>query len=218
MALHHRAGPGEGRGQVIDLAIIEPLVTLLGPQATVYDQLGELQPRTGNRSTNNAPRNTYRTADGRWVAVSTSSQSVAERVMRLVGHPEVIDEPWFATGRTRAEHSDELDGSVSRWIGQRPMAEVIAEFEIAEAAVAPIYDVRDVISDPQYQALQTIVTVEDEELGPLKMQNVLFRLSETPGAIRWTGRAHGADTDRLLRDRAGLNDDQIKLLRDRRVV
>ena len=97
MALYHRDARG-GAGQVIDVSILEPIVTVLGPQPTIYDQLGEIQERTGNRSSNNAPRNTYRTADGKWVAVSTSANSVAQRVMRLVGHPELIDEPWFDTG------------------------------------------------------------------------------------------------------------------------
>ena len=102
----------------------------------------------GNRSLNNAPRNTYRCADGSWVAVSTSAQSIAERVMRLVGRPEYLAEPWFATGRGRAEHADELDAAVAAWVGERTRAEVLAAFEEAEAAVAPIYDVADVIADP----------------------------------------------------------------------
>src|SRR5690606_24776327 len=98
MALYHRDARG-GRGQLIDLSILEPIVSVLGPQPIVYDQLGVVQQRSGNRSGNNAPRNTYRTKDGRWVAISTSTTPIAERVMRLVGHPEVINEPWFATGR-----------------------------------------------------------------------------------------------------------------------
>ncbi|MFJ5800295.1 CaiB/BaiF CoA transferase family protein [Streptomyces decoyicus] len=195
-ALHGRAATGFG--QVIDLALIEPMLTVLGPQPLWYDQLGHVQPRTGNRSANVAPRNTYRTADGSWVAVSASAESVAERVMRLVGRPEVIDEPWFATGAGRARHADELDTAVADWIARRDRAEVMAAFEKAEAAVAPIYDIREVMADPQYQALGSITEVPDDELGPLRMQNVLFRLSETPGAIRWAGRPHGADTDEVL--------------------
>ncbi|KOU69678.1 acyl-CoA transferase [Streptomyces sp. MMG1533] len=187
-----------GEGQVVDMALIEPILTALGPQPTWYDQLGYVQERTGNRSANNAPRNTYRTADGTWVAVSTSAQSIAERVMRLVGRPELIDEPWFATGAERAAHSDVLDEAVGTWIAGRTRTEVLAAFEKAEAAVAPIQDVRDVMADPQYQALDTVTTVDDPELGPLRMQNVLFRLSATPGAIRWTGRPHGADTAQVL--------------------
>lgn len=201
-----------GEGQVIDMAIIEPILTVLGPQPIWYDQLGHVQARSGNRSANNAPRNTYRTADGSWVAVSTSAQSVAERVMRLVGRPDVIDEPWFATGAERALHADVLDGAVGAWIARHSRDEVLAEFEKAEAAVAPVQDVRDVMTDPQYQALDSVTTVDDPELGPLRMQNVLFRLSATPGAIHWAGRPHGADTEAVLTE-LGLTGTEIEALR-----
>ncbi|MFG1943671.1 CaiB/BaiF CoA transferase family protein [Nonomuraea sp. NPDC048826] len=218
MALHHRDSPGgSGRGQVVDLAIIEPLVTLLGPQPLAWDQLGRVQPRTGNRSVNNAPRNTYQTKDGRWVAISTSANSIAERVMHLVGHPEVIDEPWFASGADRAEHADLLDTYVGSWIAERDLDEVVREFEAAQAAVAPIYDIRDVFADPQYQALDTITTVDDEDLGALRMQNVLFRLSATPGSIRWTGRARGADNDDVWGG-LGLSAEELAALRDKGIV
>ncbi|MQM24109.1 CaiB/BaiF CoA transferase family protein [Glycomyces albidus] len=212
-----RAADRDGAGQVIDLAIIEPILMLLGGQITAYDQLGVLQPRSGNRSVNNAPRNVYRTGDGAWVAVSTSSQSIAERVMRLVGRGDLVDEPWFASGHTRAEHADELDEAVAAWIGARPAAEVVAAFEAAQAAVAPVYDVRGVLADPQYQAIGTVQTVEDEELGPVKMQNVLFRLSGTPGAIRWTGRRHGQDTDEVLAE-VGVTREQLERLREKGIV
>ncbi|MFE3037499.1 CaiB/BaiF CoA transferase family protein [Streptomyces canus] len=201
-----------GEGQVVDMALIEPILTVLGPQPTWYDQLGHVQERTGNRSANNAPRNTYRTADGTWVAVSTSAQSIAERVMHLVGRPELIDEPWFATGAERAAHADVLDAAVGSWIARHSRADVLAAFEKAEAAVAPIQDVRDVLADPQYQALDTVTTVDDPDLGPLRMQNVLFRLSSTPGAIRWAGRPHGADTDEVLRE-LGLTEAELTALR-----
>ncbi|MFE1026150.1 CaiB/BaiF CoA transferase family protein [Streptomyces sp. NPDC058818] len=206
-----------GEGQVVDMAIIEPILTVLGPQPTWYDQLGHVQPRTGNRSQNNAPRNTYRTAEGTWVAVSTSAQSVAERVMRLVGRPELIAEPWFGSGAERARHSDVLDAAVGDWIARHSRADVLAAFEKAEAAVAPIQDVRDVMADPQYQALDTVTTVDDPELGPLRMQNVLFRLSATPGAIRWAGRPHGADTEEVLTE-LGLTPADVKELREEGVV
>ncbi|MGW2568414.1 CaiB/BaiF CoA transferase family protein [Streptomyces sp. NPDC001537] len=206
-----------GEGQVVDMAIIEPILTVLGPQPTWYDQLGYVQQRTGNRSANNAPRNTYRTADGTWVAVSTSAQSVAERVMYLVGRPELIDEPWFATGADRARHADVLDEAVGGWIAERTRDEVLAAFEKAEAAVAPIQDVRDVMTDPQYAALDTITTLQDPDLGPLRMQNVLFRLSATPGAIHWPGRPHGADTETVL-TALGLTPTELKTLREEGAV
>jgi crotonobetainyl-CoA:carnitine CoA-transferase CaiB-like acyl-CoA transferase len=212
-ALYHRDRPdGSGRGQVIDLAIIEPILTILGMQPQAYDQLGLVQGRTGNRSVNNAPRNAYLTRDGKWVAISTSAQSIAERVMHLVGHPEVIDEPWFKAGSSRAQHADLLDGYVGDWIGVRDMAEVVDAFDRAEAAVAPIYDIADVFADPQYQALDSITTVDDPDLGPVRMQNVLYRLSETPGGIRWTGRRHGADTREVLAELLDMDDDTIGAL------
>ncbi|MFD3479383.1 CaiB/BaiF CoA transferase family protein [Streptomyces sp. NPDC058695] len=202
-----------GRGQVVDMAIIEPMLTAIGPQPIWYDQLGYVQPRTGNRSTNNAPRNTYRTSDDKWVAVSTSAQSIAERVMRLVGRPELIDKAWFATGSGRAGHADELDAAVGSWIARHSRDDVLAAFEKAEAAIAPVFDIRDVMEDEQYRALDSITEVPDPELGTVKMQNVLFRLSETPGAIRWAGRPHGADTDEILTG-LGLTSSEITTLRE----
>lgn len=210
-ALNGRATTG--RGQVVDLAIIEPILTVLGPQPLWYDQLGYVQPRTGNRSRNNAPRNTYRTACGSWLAVSTSAQSIAERVMRLVGRQELVDEPWFATGSGRAEHADVLDEAVGAWIARHSREDAMAAFEKAEAAIAPVYDISDVMDDPQYRALDSVVEVPDPELGPIRMQNVLFRLSETPGAIRWAGRPHGADTDAVLTEMLGLSAPEIAALR-----
>jgi crotonobetainyl-CoA:carnitine CoA-transferase CaiB-like acyl-CoA transferase len=197
---------------VIDLSLIEPLLGIMGPTPSAYDQLGVVPRRNGNRSLNSAPRNTYLTRDGRWVAVSSASTSVAARVMRLVGRPELIDEPWFTTGADRARHADVLDEAVGGWIARHSQSEVIAAFEKAEAAVAPVQDVREVMTDPQYQALDTITTVDDPDLGPIRMQNVLFRLSETPGAIRWAGRAHGADTTAVLTE-LGLTGPDIDALR-----
>ncbi|WP_405944844.1 CaiB/BaiF CoA transferase family protein [Streptomyces sp. NBC_00932] len=202
-----------GCGQVVDMAIIEPMLAVLGPQPIWYDQLGYVQPRTGNRSNNNAPRNTYRTRDGSWVAVSTSAQSIAERVMRLVGRPEFIDEPWFASGAQRARHADELDSAVGDWIARHDRADVVTAFEEAQAAIAPVYEIGDVMADPQYRALGTIAEVPDEELGTIRMQNVLFRLSGTPGAIKWAGRPHGADTDAVLTG-IGLEPADIAALRE----
>ncbi|GLZ80208.1 CoA transferase [Actinorhabdospora filicis] len=212
LALNARTATG--RGQVVDLAIIEPIMALLGPHITWFQQLGYVQPRTGNRSSNNAPRNTYRTADGRWLAVSTSAQSIAERVMTLVGRPDYLDEPWFATGSGRAAHADELDAAVAAWVGARPASEVVAAFEEAQAAVAPVYEITDIVADPQYRALGTVHSVPDPELGEVAMQNVLFRMSGTPGEIRFAGRPHGADTDAVLGE-LGLSGDEIAAMREK---
>lgn len=149
--------------------------------------------------------------------MSTSAQSVAERVMRLVGRPEFIDEPWFASGAERARHADELDAAVGAWIADRPSDEVVRAFEKAEAAIAPVYTAADVLTDPQYRALGTIAEVPDAELGTLRMQNVLFRLSETPGRIRWAGPPLGAHTAEVLGE-YGVDAAGLAALRDAGVV
>lgn len=211
MALRGR--DATGRGQVVDLAIIEPILSMLGSQLTVFDQLGVITQRAGNRSENNAPRNTYRTADGDWVAISTSAHTIAERVLRLVGRDDLTQEPWFGDGHQRAQHADVLDEAVGSWILQRPTQVVVEEFAKAEAALAVVNDMSRVIVDEQYNAIGAIATVEDEDLGPVRMPNVMFRLSEQPGAIRHTGRGHGADTEAVLGE-LGFGADDIEKLRD----
>jgi crotonobetainyl-CoA:carnitine CoA-transferase CaiB-like acyl-CoA transferase len=212
-----RAREVTGRGQVVDTSLVEPLLALLGPQVTAFDLLGELQPRTGNRSSHNAPRNVYRTADGFWVAVSASATPIAARVVRLVGRPDLVEEPWFATGSGRAAHVDELDAAVAAWIGERGRDVVVAAFEAAEAAIAPVYDARDILADPQLAAIGAIATVEDDELGPLRMPGVVTRLSETSGEIRSAGGRHGADTEAVFRA-LGLSPDELARLREAGVV
>lgn len=216
MALYARRA--SGKGQIIDMAIIEPILTILGPQPTWFDQLGVVQERRGNRSVNNSPRNIYRTGDGRWISISTSAQSIAERVMTLVGHPEVIKEPWFASGTERAKHAEELDAMVGEWIGKRSFEEISTKFEQAEAAVAPIYDIRDIMKDPQFQALESITAIDDPELGRVKMQNVMFRLSETPGRIRWAGRKLGQDNAEVYGELLGLSSEELKKLKAAGVI
>ncbi|MFD5224341.1 CaiB/BaiF CoA transferase family protein [Microbacterium sp. NPDC058342] len=210
VALHARSA--SGRGQVVDVAIIEPILAMLGPQITRWDQLQTAQPRMGNRSTNNSPRNAYRAADGSWVAVSASALSIAERVVTLVGRADLADEPWFATGATRAEHADEIDEAVGAWIARHSRDEVIAAFEEAQAAVAPVYEPGDIVADPQFNALGTIHRIHDEDLGEIAMQGPLFRLSRDDSSIAFTGRAHGADTDAVLTE-LGFDDDAIARLR-----
>lgn len=205
-ALFQRATTG--RGQVIDMAIVEPIMAMLGPQISRWDLLGTMQPRLGNRSGNNAPRNTYRTSDGQWVAVSTSTQSIAERVLRLVGRPELIDEPWFAAGHSRAEHADELDVAVGGWIADRTRAAVVDAFERAEAAVAPIYTPGDILADPHFQQLGTVRRVQDQDFGELAMQGPLFRLSDGDAPTRFSGRDPGVDTRAVLSE-LGYTDDQL---------
>jgi len=217
IALHHRDARG-GTGQVIDLSLLEPLLGILGPGPTVYDQLGIIAGRHGNRSPNNAPRNAYLTQDGRWVAISASATSIAERVMRLVGRPDLVDKPWFSSAGERSRRSELLDGAVQKWISARDLDEVVTAFEEAGAALAPIYDVEQLLNDPHVQARETITTVHDEDLGALKMQNLMFRLGGTPGRIRFPGRKLGQDTAAVYGELLGLQPDNLAKLRGNGVV
>jgi crotonobetainyl-CoA:carnitine CoA-transferase CaiB-like acyl-CoA transferase len=192
-------------------------MTAVGPGPSVFEQTGVVGMRHGNRSTNNAPRNTYATADGHWVAISTSAQAIAERVLRLVGHPEVIEEAWFAAGHSRAEHADELDEMVGSWIGARTREEVVAAFTEAGAAIAPVYTARDIVEDPHIRATEMLTEVPDDDFGTMLQHNVMWRMSATPGAIRFTGRDRGADTDQVL-DALGIDPEARAVLRERGVI
>ena len=216
LALYHRDAAG-GSGQVIDLSLIEPLLGILGPGPSVYDQLGIIAGRHGNRSPNNAPRNAYLTADDRWVAISASATSVAERVMRLVGRPDIAEKPWFASAGERVVRGELIDRAVAKWIHQRKFDEVVEAFQEAGAALAPIYDIEQLIEDPQIQARDSITTIQDEDLGPLKMQNLLFRMQRTPGRIGFGGRRLGQDNDEVYTE-LGLDGAEVGRLREQGVV
>lgn len=197
-AIYDRDVQGSGKGQFIDLSLYEPLFSCLGAQVSTYDQLGIVQNRRGNRSDNNVPRNAYKTKEGRWVALSTASPSIARRVMNLVGGDGTADDPRYATNVERVKRADEVDKMVADWIGARTLTEVLEAFEKVEAAIGPIYDASQILDDPQYQARESFTTVTDPDLGPLKMQNVFPRLSRTPGRIRFPGARLGQHQSEVL--------------------
>jgi len=182
---------------------------LVPPHTT---KLGAIPGRQGNRSPNNAPRNTYLTKDGRWVAISASATSVAERVMRLVGRPDIVEQAWFASAGERSRNGDLLDEAVAKWIAARPLGEVTEEFERVGAALAPIYDVEQLMNDPHVIARDAITTVDDEDLGPVKMQNLMVRMLETPGSIRFSGRRLGQDNEQFYRESLGFDPEQLAAL------
>jgi formyl-CoA transferase len=208
-ALWWREHGGGGRGQVIDLSIYEPLFWLLGPQSLIYDQLGLVQERTGNAAPFTAPRNAYQAKDGRWLGLSASAQSIAERVMHIVGRPELVQEPWFAHHTGRVEHAAELDAIIQAWIGARTTEEVLEAFEASEGAIAPIYSIADIFRDPQYEARGTIATVEHPTLGPIRMPNVIPRMTATPGRIAHPGAELGEHNHEVYVGELGLSEREL---------
>jgi crotonobetainyl-CoA:carnitine CoA-transferase CaiB-like acyl-CoA transferase len=178
-----------GVGQVVDANLLETMFQMMGPLASVYAVRGEQQARLGAGLPYTVPRGTYRCADDRWVAVSTSSDSVAARVMDVLG---VGDDERFTTFAGRTEHRDELEAIMVGWCSTRSQAEVLDAFTAAEAAIGPVYDMADIADDPHYAARHSIVDV-----GGTPMQGLIARLSETPGELRWAGRTLDADGDEI---------------------
>jgi formyl-CoA transferase len=173
-----------GRGQVIDLPLLDPLFAVLGPQAANYRLTGKVKPRTGSRSTNAAPRNAYRCKDGRYVGLSASTQKMAERVFRSIGRPDLVDNPRYRTNANRVKHAEELDAIIGGFVAARTQAENVAFFEQAEVTIGPIYDISQIVEDPHVLARELIADYPDPEMGAFPMHHVVPRLLGTPGAIR----------------------------------
>lgn len=174
-----------GVGQVVDVTLIESLFQFMSPLVTLYGLTGEQQGRLGAGLPYTVPRGTYQCSDGRWVGLSASSDSVAARLLGLLG---VGGDPRFATFVSRMEHRDEMEGIMRDWCAARTRDEVLEAFAAAEAAVGPVMDIADITADPHYRARKAIV-----ELDGTPMQGLIAKLSATPGRLQWQGRAMDAD-------------------------
>lgn len=184
-ALHERNRSGQG--QIIDLALYESIFSILGSMLVSYDQIGFIQKRNGNRVHYSSPRNVYRTKDERYVALSASTTNTARRVFSAISRPELADDPRFNSNAARIANSDELDAMIAEWMLARPFVEVMDTFEKHQVPLAPVQDMSHIVKDEQFLARETIVSVDDEEWGPMRMPGVVPRFSRTPGSIRWTG-------------------------------
>jgi len=212
LCLYRRDAKKAGRGQSIDVSLLESLYTMLSGHAVVYDQLGMPGRRTGSRTAGSAPRNVYRTKDERWIAIAGSTQALTERLFREMGRPELIEDPRFRTNRDRVANVEALDEIVGAWVAGRTQAECIEQLVNAEVAVAPVADFKQLAEDPHLVARKTLVTIDDPDLGTLRMPDVLPKLSETPGRIRFAGLPMGVHNDEIYRDRLGLTDAGIRAL------
>jgi formyl-CoA transferase len=193
-----------GRGQVIDLSLLDPLFAILSPHAANYRLTGKVRPRTGSRSTNSAPRNAYRCKDGRYVAVSGSTQKMAERLFRSIGRPDLIDEPRFRTNANRVQHAAELDVIIGAFIAERTQAENVAFFEQAEVTIGPIYDIAQILEDPHVRESELLADYPDPDMGALPMHHVVPRLLGTAGSIRTPAPRLG-EHNRVLMEELGVD-------------
>lgn len=188
----------DGRGQVIDLSLLEPLHSVLGPDAAIFAQTGRSPSRSGNRVSITAPRNVYLTSDGQYVALSASTQAMAERLFRAIGRADMIDDPRFRTNADRLDHVDEVDAIVGAFIGQKSLAENLAFFEKAEVTVGPVYDPAGFAADAHVRGRGVLVEREVPGLGTVPMHAPVPRLSGTPGAIRSGAPALGQDEEEIF--------------------
>lgn len=208
-ALHEKRR--SGKGQVVDLAIYETLFTLLGPQAIDYDQLGAVQHRQGSRLPFTAPRNTYQTKDGKWVSMAGSAQSTFERICEALEVPDLVKDPRFADNRVRLDNAKELDVELQAAIGKLEFEDLMRRFLAIDAPVAPVNNIAQIFADPQFIARENIATVHDDELGgPVRMQNVVGKFSETPGEIASAGPRLGQHNREILLDRLGFTEEEVK--------
>jgi crotonobetainyl-CoA:carnitine CoA-transferase CaiB-like acyl-CoA transferase len=179
-----------GLGQVVDVNLLESMVQMMSALPSAAAHLDYEQPRLGSGIPYSVPRGTYQCGDGKWIAISTSTESVAHRVLTLLG---VAHDPRFETFESRAGHREELDAIVGDWVGARSTSEVLAAFDAVEAAIAPVYTMHDLMADPHVLARGVFVNVDG-----VVMQGPAARLARTPGEVRFVGRSLGADTDAVL--------------------
>ncbi len=216
IALRHAEATGQG--QVIDLSLFEPIFSVLEPQMANYHLSGQVKPRTGSRSTNTAPRNAYRTKDGGWVGLSTSTQAMFERLMRSIGRPELIDDPRFRTNPDRLVHVEVIDGIVADYIAGLTLAEAVDYFDQQGVTIGPIMDVAGLSQDAYLREREALIEVPDADMpeGWLPMHGQVPRFSGTPGILRAPAPRLGQDNDAILGPLLG--EAELAALRDAGIV
>ena len=217
MALYHRDVHGGG-GQLVDVNLIEPLARLIESSTLAYDQLGKITGRVGNRFDASAPRNAYRTADDKWLAISSASPNIAARVYRAIDRPDLAENPDYVDSIPRQQRAGEVDGLVADWVATRTLAEAMTVFEAASVAAAPIYDAEQLRADEHLVARGTFVAIDDPDLGAMTVQAPVAVLTETPGRIDHLGRSLGADSDDVFGDLLGIDPDRLAALRASGVI
>jgi crotonobetainyl-CoA:carnitine CoA-transferase CaiB-like acyl-CoA transferase len=209
-ALHHRDHVS-GRGQVVDIALYEPLLAVLGPAAAEYALDRTVRTRHGNQSDNASPRGTYQTRDGKWVALSASTPASSAALFEGLALGHLLTDSRFATNDARVAHNDLVDAALAGAIGSRSLDEMARLFEAHDLTASPVYDIADITKDPHVIARGILVDVPDRELGTVRMTAPTPRLGETPAAIRWTGLALGAH-NREIYETLGLGESELRAL------
>jgi len=216
-AIYNRDNGG-GTGQEIDVSLYEPLFRLVESQVIGFDQLGIVKHRQGNRLAEDSPRNTYETRDGRWIGISASSQRTFERLASAMGMPDLITDSRFVDNSSRCANDVALDTRIAAWFRERDCDSIMALFEKAEVVAGPVLDIRDIFKDPHYIARENIVSVPDGDFGRVRMQGVTPKFARTPGEVRHSGGALGADNRSIFIDELGLSESEFSALQSEGVI
>ncbi|MEE9255957.1 MAG: CoA transferase [bacterium] len=212
-ALYRRDALGGEKGQVIDLALYEPLFAIIGPHAAEFALNGKKYTRTGNFSENSSPRNCYATKDGKWIAISASTQSMYERLARGLGREDLISDPRFENNIARVANNPALDKIIADEILARTCDENMRIFGPGGVTAIPVYDIEDILADPHFQARDLIRRIPDPDFGEVPMHTAAPRMSRTPLDIRWTGPALGAHSEEILASWLGMGAGEVDELR-----
>ena len=216
IALHERGR--SGRGQVVDLALYESVLRLLEHTIATHDRLGVVREREGNRLANSAPLDTWETKDGKFLSIVAAGDVLFPRLAHAIGRDDLPQDPRFRTLRDRVRHSDEINGVVADWCLAHDAAEIEETMLAAQVPVCRAFSVADIAADPHVAARGDLETVEDPELGPVRMQGVYPRFSRTPGAIRRGAPRLGEHDDEVYRGVLGLSADEVDELRREGVI
>lgn len=206
-----------GGGQVIDLPLLDPMFSVLGPEAAIYQLTGTIRPRTGSRSNTASPRNVFRTSDGRWISMSASMQVMVERLYKALGVPEMLDDPRFRTNAGRVAHAEASEKPIRDFIAAHSLEEGMAFFEKNEITAAPVYDIAQFMADPHVRSRQIVVDMPDPQMGTIPMHAVVPRLSESPGALRRPAPELGEHTAEVL-GRVGVDGAACEDLKRRKII
>jgi len=208
---------GTAPGQVIDLSLLEPIISILGPEAAAYTATGQIKERVGSGSNTASPRNVYKTRDDKWVALSGSVQAMAERVFRLIGREDMIDDPRYKDNSSRVKHRDEVDDIVGGWVARQTQAEALKAFADAAVTAAPVYDIAGLIKDPHVKGRGIFEELPDDEMGWVQMHAPVPRLSATPAGYRRPAPRIGEHTWEVLQE-LSFDASRIAALRDAGVI
>ncbi|MCR0982736.1 CaiB/BaiF CoA transferase family protein [Roseomonas populi] len=212
-----RAREAGGRGQVVDLSLLEPMVAMFGADAVLQGFKGTVRGRTGSRGSSAAPRNTFLAGDGNWLTISAPMQSMTEKLFDAMGRPELKSDPRFATNTVRLENVEALEAEITGWLSTRSAAEAWATLDAAGVTAAPILDAAGLAADPHVLSRGVFRAVKDTELGQVTMPDVVPRFSATPGAVRRPAPAVGQDSRAVLAE-AGHDEAAIDALIAAKVV